>query len=168
MRELLEFIDEVLTERRRSARQVSIEAIGTPNLITDMHRGQVPSIDRLRALCEVLGLEFYVGRARSVSPSNLSFDSSSWNQARTLRIDAQQDGDSADENLRVQHTIAQAGLTVRLRNTPVRITDDDDGESLIGSRPAAANVWWAATPARGTCRIRHCHNFHATWMAGSA
>ena len=66
MRELLELIDEVLTERRWSARQVSIEAIGTPNLITNMRRGQVPSINRLRALCEVLGLEFYVGRARSV------------------------------------------------------------------------------------------------------
>ena len=66
MRELLELIDEVLAERRWSARQASIEAIGTPNLIMNMRRGRVPSIHRLRALCDVLGLEFYVGRPRTV------------------------------------------------------------------------------------------------------
>ena len=66
MRELLELIDEVLAERRWSARQASIEAIGTPNLIMNMRRGRVPSIHRLRSLCDVLGLEFYVGRPRTV------------------------------------------------------------------------------------------------------
>ena len=64
MREILELIDEVLTERRWSARQVSIEAIGTPNIISNMRRGQEPSIGRMRALCDVLGLEIYIGRPR--------------------------------------------------------------------------------------------------------
>ena len=66
MRELLELIDEVLAERRWSARQASIEAVGTPNVIMNMRRGRVPSIHRLRALCDVLGLEFYIGRSRTV------------------------------------------------------------------------------------------------------
>ena len=66
MRELLELIDEVLAERRWSARQASIEAVGTPNVIMNMRRGRVPSIHRLRALCDVLGLEFYIGRPRTV------------------------------------------------------------------------------------------------------
>ena len=66
MRELLELIDEVLAERRWSARQASIEAVGTPNVIMNMRRGRVPSINRLRALCDVLGLEFYIGRPRTV------------------------------------------------------------------------------------------------------
>ena len=66
MRELLDLIDEVLAERRWSARQASIEAVGTPNLIMNMRRGRVPSIHRLRALCDVLGLEFYIGRPRTV------------------------------------------------------------------------------------------------------
>ena len=74
MRELLELIDEVLAERRWSARQASIEAIGTPNLIMNMRRGRVPSIHRLRSLCDVLGLEFHramsVGRERSGGPSS--------------------------------------------------------------------------------------------------
>ena len=66
MRDVLDLIDEVLAERGWSARQVSIEAIGSPNLISNLRRGQVPSVPRLRALCEVLGLEFYVGRRRSL------------------------------------------------------------------------------------------------------
>ena len=71
MRELLELIDEVLAERRWSARQASIEATGAPNLIMNMRRGKVPSFERLRALCDVLGLEFYVGRARTVGGAEL-------------------------------------------------------------------------------------------------
>ena len=33
-------------------------------MIRDMRRGHVPSVERLRSLCEVLGLEFYVGPPR--------------------------------------------------------------------------------------------------------
>ena len=67
MQDLLQLIDEVLAERRWSARQASIEATGAPNLVMNMRRGKVPSIDRVRALCEVLGLEFYVGRPRTAA-----------------------------------------------------------------------------------------------------
>ena len=88
----------------------------------------------------------------SVSPSSLSFDSSNWSQSRTVTIEAlQEDDDSADETVRVRHGITQGGLEASLRSTQVRITDDDDGEGLIGARPEAANVWWAAlTPASET------------------
>ena len=74
MRELLELIDEVLAERRWSARQASIEAIGTPNLIMNMRRGRVPSIHRLHALCDVLGLGFYIGRPRTVGGAEFDVD----------------------------------------------------------------------------------------------
>ena len=63
---------------------------------------------------------------------------------RLVTIEALQDDDSVDENVRVRHRVAQAGLEASLDSTLVRITDDDDGEGLIGSRPEAANVWWAA------------------------
>ena len=43
-------------------------AVGTPELIRDMRRGRVPSVERFRALCEVLGLEFYVGPRRDNIP----------------------------------------------------------------------------------------------------
>lgn len=67
MREWIALIDEVLAERGWSARQASIEATGSPNLIMHMRRGRVPSAERLRALCAVLGIEFYVGRPREVA-----------------------------------------------------------------------------------------------------
>ena len=64
MRELLTTIEQAVRERGWSARQASMEAVGTPELISNMRRGRVPSVDRFRALCRVLGLEFYVGRPR--------------------------------------------------------------------------------------------------------
>ena len=42
-----------------------MEAVGTPELIRDMRRGRVPSVERVRALCEVLDLEFYIGPRRA-------------------------------------------------------------------------------------------------------
>ena len=66
MRDLLDLIDEALEERRWSARQASIEAVGSAHLISRMRRGQEPSVSRLRALCDVLGLEFYVGKPRRI------------------------------------------------------------------------------------------------------
>ena len=38
-----------------------MRAQGTPEMIRDMRRGHVPSVERLRSLCAVLDLEFYVG-----------------------------------------------------------------------------------------------------------
>lgn len=64
MQDLLEEIERAVRRRGWSARQASIRAVGTPELIRDMRRGRVPSVERFRALCEVLDLEFYVGRPR--------------------------------------------------------------------------------------------------------
>ena len=47
-----------------------MRAVGTPELIRDMRRGRVPSVERFRALCNVLDLEFYVGPPRSRNPVN--------------------------------------------------------------------------------------------------
>ena len=71
MRDLLDLIDQALEERRWSARQASIEAVGSAHLISRMRRGQEPSVSRMRALCEVLGLEFYIGRPRTVGGVDL-------------------------------------------------------------------------------------------------
>ena len=68
MHELLREIERAVRSRGWSARQASIEAVGSPDLITNMRRGRVPSVDRVQALCEVLGLEFYVGPSRDEVP----------------------------------------------------------------------------------------------------
>ena len=64
MNDLLSEIDRALKVRGVSARQASIDAVGHGELIRDMRRGRIPSVDRIRALCEVLGLEFYIGPVR--------------------------------------------------------------------------------------------------------
>ena len=40
----------------------------------NMRRGRRPTIDRLRALCDVLGLEFYVGWPRTVPGADLDVE----------------------------------------------------------------------------------------------
>ena len=64
MRELLQTIEEALKARGWSARQASMAAVGSPQLISNMRRGRVPSVDRVQALCDTLGIEFYVGPPR--------------------------------------------------------------------------------------------------------
>ena len=64
MRQLLQTIEEALKARGWSARQASMAAVGSPQLISNMRRGRVPSVDRVQALCDTLGIEFYVGPPR--------------------------------------------------------------------------------------------------------
>ena len=64
MEDLLAAINAALRNRGWSARQASFEAVGSGELIRDMRRGRVPSVDRFRSLCQVLGLDFYVGPHR--------------------------------------------------------------------------------------------------------
>ena len=64
---LLEIIDQALNKQGISARQASILATGGPELIRGIRRGSIPSVERIRALCEVLKLEFYIGPVRSES-----------------------------------------------------------------------------------------------------
>ena len=68
MRDLLRTIEQALQARGWSARQASLQAVGTSDLITNMRRGRVPSVARLQALCDVLDLEFYVGPPRAALP----------------------------------------------------------------------------------------------------
>ena len=74
MSDFVELVDRVLVERGWSARQVSIEAFGTPNAIDNMRRGRVPSLERVRTLCEHLGLECYVGRRRVMEEPGLHIE----------------------------------------------------------------------------------------------
>lgn len=64
MDDLLETIERALKAQGVSARQVSLEAAGTPGVVRMMRQGHAPSVERVRALCRVLGLEFYVGPPR--------------------------------------------------------------------------------------------------------
>ena len=66
MEELLDAIGRALRARGWSATQASAAAGASPELIRNIRRGRNPRLDELKALCEVLGLEFYVGVPRHV------------------------------------------------------------------------------------------------------
>ena len=68
MEKLLREVERAVRARGWSARQASIKAVGTPELIRSMRRGRVPSVERVEALCQVLDLEFYVGPPRDGRP----------------------------------------------------------------------------------------------------
>ena len=68
MDELLEQIEQALVARGMSARRASIEAVGNASLVKRMRSGEVPTVERLAALCDVLDLDFYVGRRRDPAP----------------------------------------------------------------------------------------------------
>ena len=64
MEDLTTIINRALRARGCSARQASLEA-GSPELIRNIRRGRMPSVERLQALCEVLKLDFYIGPRRA-------------------------------------------------------------------------------------------------------
>ena len=63
MENVLSVIEAARKERGLSARAASMKA-GSPHIIRDMRRGHIPSIDRLRRLCDALGLELTIAPVR--------------------------------------------------------------------------------------------------------
>ena len=57
-------INRALRAQRYSAHQASLAVGGNPDLVRNIRRGRLPSVARLGELCEVLGLELYVGPPR--------------------------------------------------------------------------------------------------------
>ena len=68
MRELLSEFERAMRVRGLSASQASMQAVGSKELIREMRRGRVPSVERVKALCDVLELEFYIGPRRRPAP----------------------------------------------------------------------------------------------------
>ena len=86
MEDLVAQINRALRERGWSARQASMEAVGAPELIRNIRRGHLPSMERMQALCEVLDLEFYIGPAReSGSVDELRLEDAVDSTERTLQ-----------------------------------------------------------------------------------
>ena len=66
MDELVETINAALRAKGWSAQQASNEAVGHPEYVRGLRRGRGREIGKLRRLCDVLGLEFYVGPPREL------------------------------------------------------------------------------------------------------
>ena len=68
------FLTTVLEAARkdgRSEREISRAAVGQPTALASIRLGKIPSVERARALCEVLNLEFYIGPPRGEVPSEI-------------------------------------------------------------------------------------------------
>lgn len=61
-------INHVLRARGWSARQASLAAGDNQEMVRDLRRGRIPSVERLASLCRVLDLEFYAGAPRERGP----------------------------------------------------------------------------------------------------
>ena len=83
----------------------------------------------------------------SVNPASLTFTTGNWSTAQTVTLEASHDNDTSDETQYVTHRATKGDYTTTLSRVQVEITDDDDGEDRIGSRPSGA-LWWAALTAR--------------------
>ena len=83
----------------------------------------------------------------SVNRTSLTFTTGNWSTPQTVTLEASHDNDTSDETQYVTHRAAKGDYTTTLGRVQVEITDDDDGEDQIGSRPSGA-VWWAALTAR--------------------
>ena len=83
----------------------------------------------------------------SVNPTSLTFTAGNWSTPQTVTLEASHDNDTSDETQYVTHRATKGDYTTTLSRVQVDITDDDDGEDQIGSRPSSA-LWWAALTAR--------------------
>ena len=83
----------------------------------------------------------------SVNPTSLTFTTGNWSTPQMVTLEASHDNDTSDETQYVTHRATKGDYTTTLSRVQVEITDDDDGEDQIGSRPSGA-LWWAALTAR--------------------
>lgn len=64
-----DLVNSALKEKGISGRQASIAVVGHDGLVRDIRAGRLPGIDKLEALFELLGLEFYFGPGRGAEVS---------------------------------------------------------------------------------------------------
>lgn len=62
-------VEAALSDRNLSARRASIDVVGHDGLIRDIRAGRIPSVDRVEALFDYLGLEAYFGPRRLLPPA---------------------------------------------------------------------------------------------------
>ena len=134
MDDMLATINRALRDQRYSATAASLEA-GSPDLIRNIRRGWMPSVERLRALCEVLDLNFYVGPrrpagavdARRLREAIASTERTLLNHGTTLEPEAKADAVAAVYDL-VDHE--------RAPGTAERVKDLIDA---LGRAPSAGS-----------------------------
>ena len=119
-----------------TARQASLEATGSQDAIRDMRRGRVPSVNRVRALCKALDLEFYIGAPRIEAQSKSGVVSLAAERASPYNAASSSKGPD-DVVIRMQEELAD--LRSDLQRLPERV---------VGALNSATAEPSASTPGR--------------------
>ena len=69
---LLTEVEAALKARGISGRSASLNVVGNDGLIRDIKAGTLPSFDRVKALCEYLGIDFHIGPRRDTGPVSVT------------------------------------------------------------------------------------------------
>ena len=75
------------------------------------------------------------GTDLTVSPASLTFTSSNWDQAQTVKVTAAADSDSTDDDITLVHTATGGGYTRVSAITLVAVRVDDDEDSAAADEP---------------------------------
>lgn len=77
---LCRYVTECLEKSGRAAATVSKAVVGHDGLIRDIKKGNVPTADRVKALCAELGIEFYIGPPRNglTRPDSIVIDAENY------------------------------------------------------------------------------------------
>ena len=113
-----------------------MEAVGTSEMIRDMRRGRLPSVERLQRLCEVLGLEFYVGPPRSPgSIDERRLEQAVVNTERALEnLDVKMDPDAKARIITAIYELLDRGRDAATAERVMRLVD-----GLMSLRARAAD-----------------------------
>ena len=120
------YLDVILDAARssgRSDREISRAATGQSSALSMLRMGRVPSVERVRLLCETLGLEFYIG-----PPRWRGHDGPSSRDGVFKAADLLHEAEAELERLRAQ----AAGLAARLER--------DADAAAAGSGDSSASV----------------------------
>ena len=88
-----------------------------------------PSADVTVAITGVAGTDL------TVSPASLTFTSSNWDQAQTVKVTAAEDNDSTDDDVTLVHTATGGGYTRVSAITLVAVRVDDEDDSAAAAEP---------------------------------
>ena len=98
------------------------------------------------------------GTDLSVSPTSLTFTTSSWDAAQTVTVSAGEDYDAVDDETTLTHEASGGGYGSVSRDLPVRVADDESASLVLlteqlGVREGEGNGYWVRPASEPTATV---------------
>ena len=78
--------------------------------------------------------------AAALSPSRLTFSSSTWNREQTVTVTGVEDDDADDETVAIRHRVSGYGSVTAADNVSVTVTDNDRAGAGVSVSPTSLSV----------------------------